>query len=78
MTMQFHQNTGEINRFHVDETLPDGYVKLVRDGEVLWFGRVLEVPDHEFRMARESYVSRWTYNDIAARAKATGKGIPEQ
>lgn len=71
-----------LNVFVKNAVVPDRKIALVKrtagGPETIWFGWITEMPQDEFERADEAHVSEWTYNRIAEKAEATGKGIPLQ
>jgi len=67
-----------MNTFLVNPLIPDGMMALVQivDGhaEVIWYGPCRAVPETLFEQAEQTHVSQTTYDQIAAKAEATGKG----
>lgn len=72
----------DLNVFVKNAVVPDRHIALVviTDGqpETIWYGLVVDIPEAEFNRADEAHVSAWTYDRIAERAEATGKGYPLQ
>lgn len=68
--------------FMVNPVIPDKMIALVvnthNGRETIWYGWVAELPEDEFNLADEAHVNQWTYDRIAMRAEATGKGTPLQ
>ena len=71
-----------VNLFVKNPVIPDFFVALVvkhsAGPETIWIGHMRDVPEDEFNRADEAHVNDWTYAHIAAKAEATGKGIPVQ
>lgn len=58
--------------------IPDGFLALVKiiNGipETIWYGPMGQLPGPLFEIAEQTHCSETTYNEIAAKAAATGKG----
>ena len=72
----------QMNVFKVNPLLPDGVIALVvmtpMGVDTIWIGAMADTPEMEFNRADEAHVNERMYAQIAARAEATGKGIPVQ
>lgn len=67
-----------MNVFMKNPLIPDGMLALVKitDGmaETIWYGPMSQIPGPLFEIADQTHCSETTYNEIAAKAAATGKG----